>query len=153
MFWKYAANLQKKHPCENVILIKLQSNFIEITFRLGCSPVSLVHIFGTPFPKNTSGRLLLIVETWKKWLRPGVLASFLFLPSVPTRCQGKNKNLHSFGIKKIYSVQLSMSYSQHLYTELERKVWKLIYLPLLYFCPCYVISFDFWTIKIVFSSS
>ena len=46
-----------------------------------------------------------------------------------------------------------MSYSQHLYTELEHKVWKLIYLPLLYFCPYYVISFDFWTIKIVFSSS
>ena len=27
----------------------------------GCSPVNLLHIFGTPFPKNTSGRLLLPV--------------------------------------------------------------------------------------------
>ena len=26
----------------------------------GCSPVNLLHIFKTPFPKNTSGRLLLI---------------------------------------------------------------------------------------------
>ena len=43
----------------NVISIKLQSNFIEITLRHGCSPVNLLHNFRTPFPKNTSGRLLL----------------------------------------------------------------------------------------------
>ena len=36
-----------------------QSNFIEIALRHGCSPVHLLHIFRTPFPKNTSGRLLL----------------------------------------------------------------------------------------------
>ena len=30
-------------------LIKLQSNFIEITLRHGCSPVNLLHIFKTPF--------------------------------------------------------------------------------------------------------
>ena len=36
-----------------------QSNFIEITLRRGCSPVNLLHIFGTPFPRNTSRRLLL----------------------------------------------------------------------------------------------
>ena len=35
------------------------SNFIEISLRHGCSPVNLLHIFRTPFPKNTSGRLLL----------------------------------------------------------------------------------------------
>ena len=27
----------------------------------GCSPVNLLHIFRTPFPRNTSGRLLLYV--------------------------------------------------------------------------------------------
>ena len=32
----------------------LQSNFIEITLRHGCSPVNLLHIFRTPFLKNTS---------------------------------------------------------------------------------------------------
>ena len=37
----------------------LQSNFIEITLPHGCSPVNLLHIFRTPFLKNTSGRLLL----------------------------------------------------------------------------------------------
>ena len=34
---------------------KLQSNFIEITLRHGFSPVNLLHIFRTPFSKNTSG--------------------------------------------------------------------------------------------------
>ena len=37
----------------------LKSHFIEITVRHGCSPVNLLHIFRTPFSKNTSGRLLL----------------------------------------------------------------------------------------------
>ena len=36
-----------------------QSNFIEITFQHGCSPVNLLHIFRTLIPKNTSGRLRL----------------------------------------------------------------------------------------------
>ena len=36
-----------------------KSNFIEITLRLGCSPVNLLHLFKTSFPKNTSGWLLL----------------------------------------------------------------------------------------------
>ena len=36
-----------------------QSNFIEITLRHGSSPVYLLHIFRTPFSKNTSGPLLL----------------------------------------------------------------------------------------------
>ena len=38
--------------------MKLQSDFIEITLRHGCSPVNLLHIFRTPFPKNASGGLL-----------------------------------------------------------------------------------------------
>ena len=39
------------------------NNFIEITLRHGCSPVNLLHIFRSPFPKNTSGRRMLLVET------------------------------------------------------------------------------------------
>ena len=35
------------------------SKFIEITLRHGYSPVNFLHIFRTPFLKNTSGRLLL----------------------------------------------------------------------------------------------
>ena len=37
----------------------LQNKFIEITLRHGCSPVNLLHIFRTPFIKNTFGWLLL----------------------------------------------------------------------------------------------
>ena len=37
-------------------------NFIEITLRYGCSPVNLLHIFRTLFPRNTSGWLLLNVR-------------------------------------------------------------------------------------------
>ena len=49
----------REHPCRSVISIKLLSNFIEIAFWYGCSPVHLLHIFRTPFPRNTSGWLLL----------------------------------------------------------------------------------------------
>ena len=31
--------------------------------RHGCSPVNLLHIFRTAFPKNSSGRLLLVVSS------------------------------------------------------------------------------------------
>ena len=48
-----------EHPCRNVISIKLQSNFIEIALRHGCSPINLLHISRTPLPKSISGRLLL----------------------------------------------------------------------------------------------
>ena len=46
------------HPNRNVISIKLLCSFIEILLRHGCSPFNLLHIFRTPFTKNTSGRLL-----------------------------------------------------------------------------------------------
>ena len=48
-----------KHLCWTAILIKLRSNFIEITLRRGCFPVNLLHIFRTPLTKNTSRELLL----------------------------------------------------------------------------------------------
>ena len=49
-----------EHPCRSAISIKLQSNFIEIALRHGCSPENLLHIFRTSFLKNTSGWLLLL---------------------------------------------------------------------------------------------
>ena len=48
-----------EHPCQSAISIKLQSNSIEITLRHGCSPVNLLHVFRTPFYRNTSGWRLL----------------------------------------------------------------------------------------------
>ena len=48
-----------EHPCRSVILKILPCSFIKIAFNHGCSPVNLLHIFKTPLPKNTLGRLLL----------------------------------------------------------------------------------------------
>ena len=48
-----------ENPCWSVILIKLQSNFIEIAHHHGCSTVNLLYILRTPFPQNKSGGLLL----------------------------------------------------------------------------------------------
>ena len=50
-------------PRRRVISITLLCTFIEMTLRHGCSPVILLHIFRTLFPKNTSGGLFLSV-TW-----------------------------------------------------------------------------------------
>ena len=38
---------------------KVSSNIIKIALRHGCSPVNLLHTFRAPFPRNTSGWLLL----------------------------------------------------------------------------------------------
>ena len=56
---KICSKFTGEHPCRSVISIKLLCNFIEIALRHGCSAVNLLHIFKTPFLKNTSDRLLL----------------------------------------------------------------------------------------------
>ena len=48
---KICSKLTGEHPCRTVISIKLQSSFIEITVRHGCSPVNFLHNFRTPFLK------------------------------------------------------------------------------------------------------
>ena len=51
---KICSKFTEKHPCRSVILIKLQSNFIEIALlQHGCSPVNLLHIFRTLFIRTT----------------------------------------------------------------------------------------------------
>ena len=61
---KICGKFTGEHPCRSAISIKLQSNFIEIALRHGCSSVNLPHIFRTPSPRNTSGWLLtFIVKT------------------------------------------------------------------------------------------
>ena len=56
---KICSKFTGEHPCRSVISIKSQSNFIEITFWHGYTPVNLQHIFRTPFLKNYLGELLL----------------------------------------------------------------------------------------------
>ena len=64
-FWKDVLKICNKftgeHPCWSAISKKLQSIFFEITLQHGCSPVNLLHIFRTPFPKNTYERLLVLL--------------------------------------------------------------------------------------------
>ena len=51
----------------SVISLKLQSNFIEITLRHGCSNLNLLHIFRTSFPKNTlESCFYQYLNPWKK---------------------------------------------------------------------------------------
>ena len=47
---KISSKFAGEHLCQIAISIKLQ-----IILRHGCSAVNLLHIFRTPFPKNTSG--------------------------------------------------------------------------------------------------
>ena len=56
---KICSKFTREHPCRSTISIKFQSNFIEITLRHRCSPVTLLHIFRTPFLNNAFGWLLL----------------------------------------------------------------------------------------------
>ena len=58
-----------EHPCQSVISIKMQSDFIEIALWHGCSPVNLLHIFGTPFPKSTSRPLLQTIDFFRSMIQ------------------------------------------------------------------------------------
>ena len=66
--FKIYSKFRGEHPSQSVISINLQSNFIEITLRHGCSPINFLYIFRIPVPKNISGRLLLkfLMEN-KRW--------------------------------------------------------------------------------------
>ena len=78
---KTYSKFKGEHPCWSAISIKLQSKFIEIALQHGYSPANWLHIFRTPFPRNTSDWLLL-------WREP---FSFLFL-------------LHKRSCIKLYSI-------------------------------------------------
>ena len=58
---KISNKITEEHPSRSMISIKSQTNFIEITFRPGCAPVNLLHVFSKAFRKNTSGPLLLMI--------------------------------------------------------------------------------------------
>ena len=55
----------RENQFRSVISIKMQSNYINITLRHGCSLINLLDIFRTPFPKNTPGGLLLFCYVLK----------------------------------------------------------------------------------------
>ena len=57
---KICSKFTGEHPYQSAISISY-CNFIELALWYGCSPVNLLHIFRTPYPKTTSGGLLLFV--------------------------------------------------------------------------------------------
>ena len=66
----------------------LQSNFIEITLRHGCSSVNLLHIFRTPFLKNTSGQLILVL-----------LLAFTVIPKYKTSRDNNSRPIKNMNAK------------------------------------------------------
>ena len=60
-FLKIEKVVLKAPALESLFLV----NFVEIALRHGCSPVNLLHIFRTPFLKNTSGWLVLLLVIQK----------------------------------------------------------------------------------------
>ena len=59
---KICSKFTGEHPCWSVISIKLLCNFIEIALRHECSPLNLLHIFRTSFPRNAFRWLFLCSE-------------------------------------------------------------------------------------------
>ena len=55
-------NMQQIYRKTPMPKFHFNSNFIEMKLVYGCSPVNLLHIFKTPFAKNTYGGLPLIVH-------------------------------------------------------------------------------------------
>ena len=64
-----STDVLRKRCSENMqqIYSRIPMRKREITLRYGCSPVNLLHIFSTPFLKNTCGRLLMwvLILSWK----------------------------------------------------------------------------------------
>ena len=90
-FWEISISLSKVfaklwHPTVLVFLLQLRKfcfvllcNFIEMALRHRCSPVILLHISRTSFPRNTSEWLLLLVESTLATSQNTIWMAFRFL--------------------------------------------------------------------------
>ena len=79
---KRCSKFTGENPCRSVISIKMLCNFIEMTLWHVCSPINLLHIFRTPFFRNTNGWLLLYfvkLVSIKTLLRTHEIQKFRFL--------------------------------------------------------------------------
>ena len=119
-----------------MISTKLRSNFIEITLieitlQHGCSPVNLQHIFRSPFRKNTSGWLLLLILKLLSSLVPTIVLSFgyclVIVEAVVQRCS----------VKKVF---LEISQNSHENTCTRVSFFKKIILAQVFSCKFYEIS-------------
>ena len=88
-----------ENPCRKVISIKLLCNFTEIAIWHGCSPVNLLHIFRTPFSKNTFGQLLLEIKG------PFHLAQLKQVTTISQTCvNGMDPNINVFWLVILVSL-------------------------------------------------
>ena len=110
---KLCSKFTGEHSCRNVISTKLRSNFIEATLRHRCSPVNLLHIFITPFTKNTSERLLLEESPTKSF-------SYQFLEPKPSIHCSQRTSLNSKGNDKV--VTSSVDYPNAVRTTLKKVI-------------------------------
>ena len=114
---KICNKFTEEHLRQNVTSIKLQSNFIEKTFQHGCSPVNMLHIFRTSFPKNTSGRLLLPYNDFYIIPRSDICSSSWWLVFL---------SLIIFFITKILQFNISIMLWSFLYTIIS--LWSTLFL-------------------------
>ena len=66
---------RRSNPSKMILgkdVTKMCSNFIEITLRHGCSLANLLHIFRTPFYKDTSGGLFMKTKAQLRTHKKGV---------------------------------------------------------------------------------
>ena len=83
---KLCSKFTGEHSCWSVISVKLSCNFIWIALCPGCSPVILLHIFRTSFPRNTSRGILLKIQN-RLVVKPKVIQSL-------SACKNHSINLY-----------------------------------------------------------
>ena len=116
---KICSRFTGEHPCRSVI---------SITFRHGCSPVNLLHVFRTPFFKNTSGRLLLFIfysarlssnSYWEKNISCLSSPSEVFLrKDVLKICSKFAKQLYwNCTSVRVFFLQICCIFSEHLFLK------------------------------------
>ena len=93
---KICSKFTGEQPCWSVVSIKLHSSFIETTLRHDCSPVNLLHIFRTPFPKKTYRWLLLYL------IHTSCLSTFEEMNRVITNNNSNGRGCKDIASKKIF---------------------------------------------------
>ena len=90
------------------------SNFVEITLRHGCSTVNLKHIFRGPFPRNTSGWLLLVFEDNKDQVYGQVFKKAFFKKTINVFKKKSSSGLLLFFLHFVEYGKISSSTVQYL---------------------------------------
>ena len=79
-----------EHPCQGAISKKVALQLYGSRTLAWCSPVNLLHIFRIPFPKNTTGVLLLIVQNIFYILEQSFHKVFLTVTHLKTAAKGRD---------------------------------------------------------------